>query len=116
MATIAPGTLPKNTPLSQLGFTPAAIAKLTPAAKKLTKGDLVALQKWSASGGKGPAPAHLTIADLQSLAKASGTPEAMQARAKKTTVKGGGGTTYCCCCSPCCCCTAAAEIVPVRAI
>jgi hypothetical protein len=114
MAIPAPGKLPRNTPISKLGFTPAQLSKLTPAARKLTKGDLVALQKWSSTGGKGSPPDKLTIADLQSLQKASGTPSAMQARARSMAGAQANGTTYCCCCSPCCTCTAAAEIVPIR--
>ena len=110
MAFPAPGSLPKNTPLTGLGFTAAQLAKMTPAARKLTKGELVALQKWGAAGGKGAAPGHLTVADLNSLQKAYGAPTVMMAKAKKSS----GGTTYCCCCSPCCTCTAAAEIAPVR--
>src|SRR5262249_20349296 len=115
MAAPAPGKLPKNTPISQLGLTRAQLSKLTPAARKLTKGDLVALQKWGESGGKGNPPDHLKIADIQSLQKAVGTPSAAVSRAKNlAAAQNGGGTTYCCCCSPCCTCTAAAEIAPVR--
>jgi hypothetical protein len=106
----APGSLPRNTPVKSLGFTPAQLSKLTPAASKLTKGDLLALQKWGAAGGKGPAPGHLTVADLSSLQRAFPNPTAsIQALKAKSQ-----GTTYCCCCSPCCTCTAAAEISPVR--
>jgi hypothetical protein len=113
MALPAPGKLPRNTPISDLGFSAAQLRKMTPAARKLTKGDLVALNKWSESGGKAAAPARLTIADLQSLQKASGSPATLVARVKGN-LKAANGTTYCCCCSPCCTCTAAAEIAPVR--
>ena len=113
MAIPAAGKLPKSTPVSSLGFTAAQLAKMTPGARALTKADLIALQKWSAAGGKGAAPAHLTVADISSLVKASAaTPQAQLALAKKS----GGGTTYCCCCSPCCTCCAAAEILPVRSL
>jgi hypothetical protein len=113
MAIPAAGKLPKSAPVSNLGFTAAQLAKMTPAARALTKADLIALQKWGAAGGKGAAPAHLTVADISSLVKASAaTPQAQMALAKKA----GKGTTYCCCCSPCCTCTAAAEILPVRSL
>jgi hypothetical protein len=88
------------------------ISKLTPAAAKLTKADLIALQKWGDAGGKGRAPAKLTVEDLSSLAKAYGDPAAQVKALKKKS----SGTSYCCCCSPCCTCTAAAEISPVRSL
>jgi hypothetical protein len=114
MAIPAAGKLPKSAPVSNLGFTAAQLAKMTPAARALTKADLIALQKWGAAGGKGAAPAHLTVADISSLVKASAaTPQAQMALAKKVSK---GSTTYCCCCSPCCTCTAAAEILPVRSL
>ena len=111
MAFPAPGKLPKNTPISGLGLSAAQLAKLTPAARKVTKGDLLALQKWSQAGGKGAAPDHLTIGDIKSLQSAVGSPETF---AKKAAKKDNGGVTVCCCCCPCCTCTAAAEIAPVR--
>jgi len=114
MATVrkpAPGKLPKNTPISNLGFTPDQLQKLTPAARSLTKGDLIALQKWAISGGKGSAPEHLTIQDLNSLQKATGNPATFIAKAMK---RWGNDGVSCCCCTPCCSCTAAAEIAPVR--
>lgn len=117
MATLrkpAPGKLPKNTPISKLGFTPDQLQKLTPAARSLTKGDLIALQKWAESGGKGSAPDHLTIQDLNSLQKATGNPATFIARAKKRSQLANDSVSCCCCCTPCCSCTAAAEITPVR--
>ena len=114
MALPAPGKLPKNTPLSKLGFTSAQLAKLTPAARKLNKGDLIALQKWGSAGGKGAAPGHLTVADLQSLQKATGNPDTFAARAKKLSRVATDTIACCCSCCPCCSCTAAAEIAPVR--
>lgn len=112
MAIPAAGKLPNTTIASSLGFTAAQLAKMTPAARALTKADLIALQKWGAAGGKGAATAHLTVADISSLVKASAaTPAAEMALAKKVSK----GTTYCCC-STCCTCTAAAEILPVRSL
>ena len=114
MALPAPGKLPKDTPIAALGFTKAQLSKMTPAARKLTKGDLIALQKWSSSGGKGSPPDHLKIADIQSLQKATGSPEAMVSRMRNLAAQSANGVTVCCCCCPCCTCTAAAEIIPVR--
>jgi hypothetical protein len=114
MALPAPGKLPSNTPISRLGLSSAQLAKLTPAARKLTKGDLVALQKWGSSGGKGAAPDHLTVADLQSLKKAVGDPATFATQAKKRSMLAADTVACCCSCCPCCSCTAAAEISPVR--
>lgn len=113
MAIPKPGKLPKNAPLSQLGFSPAQLAKLTPAARKLDKGDLIALQKWGAAGGKGAAPEHLTVADLQSLQRAVGNRDTFISQARKRAVAA-DNISCCCSCTPCCSCTAAAEIAPTR--
>ena len=101
-----PGKLPNNTPVKQLGFPTNQIAKLTPAAQHLNKGDLLALQAWGTSGGKALAPDFLTIADLNSLQKAfKPSPRVFD-------------TTACCCsCCPCCSCsTAAAQTTSIRSL
>lgn len=108
--TPAAGRLPANTPISKLGFNAAEVGMMTPATQKLTKGDLMELQKWGRSGGGSP-PLHLTIADIQSLEKAYQT---MDARQHKPGGMSAQDVTACCCCSPCCTCTAAAEVRPVR--
>ncbi len=92
--------LPMRTPLAKLGLTSAEARRLTPAARKVTKGDLVAMM-----GGQIPRAAQaLTLRDLTSINQVL----ALRARA-------GGGTTpgCCCCCStPCCCCCSAASVDP----
>jgi len=105
-----PGNLPDNTPIKELGLSSGQIAQLTPAAQQLTKGDLLALQQWSESGGQGAAPDQLTIADINSLQKAFSSGAKPGAGAALEDV------TACCCCCPCCSCTAAAEIAPVRSL
>jgi len=89
-----------RTPLAKLGLTSAEARRLTPAARKVTKGDLVAMM-----GGQIPRAAQaLTLRDLTSINQVL----ALRARA-------GGGTTpgCCCCCStPCCCCCSAASVDP----
>jgi hypothetical protein len=107
MATKTLGALPKNTPLGQL-VPKSQSAKLTPAARKLTKAELSSLDKWASAGGKGKAPDHLTVRDLSSLKKAfpkgKGQRDAIVAQ----------GSVACCCTTPCCSCSAAA-IVPTSA-
>ena len=94
------GPLPRNTPIGELGVTKAQLAKLTPAARKLTKGDLIALDKWNSAGGKGPAPDHLTVRDLSSLRKAFPPRKAKRGefRAQDFDID------VSCCSTPCCCC------------
>jgi hypothetical protein len=111
----APGKLPANTPISDLGFTADQLSKLTPAARKLTKGDLISLQKWGEAGGKGDPPAGLSVEDVKSLEAASPPPHQLQAQARKSLpASAAQDVTLCCCCCPCCSCTAAAEIAPLR--
>jgi hypothetical protein len=111
----APGKLPSNTPISDLGFTADQLAKLPAAAQKLTKGDLIQLQKWGEAGGKGDPPAGLTVQDVKALEAASPPAHQLQAQAKKSgPADAAQDVTACCCCCPCCTCTAAAEVVPLR--
>jgi hypothetical protein len=70
MATRRYGSLPKDMRIAELGTTKAQLAKLTPAARKVTKGELISLDKCWSAGGKGAVPDHLTVKDLSSLGKA----------------------------------------------
>jgi hypothetical protein len=88
--------LPPRTPISQLGLTPAEARRLTPAARKLTRADLIAMME-----GKVPRAAEaLTVRDLTSISR-------VYAASMKAAV--GRPIPGCCCCScgPCCCCCCA---------
>ncbi len=123
--------LPADTPITQLvdamHLDQAAVDALSPAAKQVTKGELMALwgapdeqaalQTYQTSGGTwtpsqatDAAPLDLTVSDIkavQSLFKDAG-PSTTDELAKA------GGTTVQCCCCPCCCATTVLEpSVPV---
>ena len=88
--------LPAKTTLDKMGLPPATFKKLSPAAKKLTKGDLVALWADQTTARAGA----VTLKDINIIKKGfgeqvgTGSPVAMD--------------IYCCCC-PCCCATAVVE-------
>ncbi len=91
--------LPMRTPISDLGLTPAEARKLTPAARKLTRGDLMAM-----IAGQVPRAAQaLTLRDLTSISQVYST--AMKAG---LGVRPGPNPGCCCCCGRvgCCCCCA----------
>jgi hypothetical protein len=104
----APGRLPPNTPIGKLGFSAAELAMMTPAAKALTKQQLLELQEWGRKGDIAGAPEHLTIKDINSLEGAYAAMNARQHAAGATAQD----VTACCCCCPCCSCTAAADVRP----
>lgn len=115
------GDLPMDTPVAKM-VGPDAATTLTPAARKLTKADILAL-----GGFLGPPKTTkdlgLDLKDVQSLESAfhmdfhaaivAGFDEEMGGAevGESLTV----GDIKCCCC-PCCCCTAAVELEPVQAI
>ena len=104
----APGNLPENTPISNLGqLSPTELQLLTPAARTLSKGDLVELEKWVNHDPTAHPPATLTIADMNSLA------DAYAARLTRLGPNpASAAVACCCCCTPCCSCTAVAERNP----
>ena len=57
--------MPPRTPITELGLTAAAARGLTPAAKKLTRGDLVTMM----SGEMPRAAQALTVKDLTSISQ-----------------------------------------------
>ncbi len=97
-APVAPQkALPAKTPIAQLGLTAAEARGLTPGARKLTKGDLVALMK-----GQVPKAAQaLTVRDLTSI-------NAVYSKALAAAARPPGPGCCCCCSTPCCCCCSAA--------
>ncbi|HXG18323.1 MAG TPA: hypothetical protein VNN62_04530 [Methylomirabilota bacterium] len=106
------GRLPLNTPIEKLGFNAAELNMLTPNDKKLTKGDLFALQEWARTRQGNP-PAHLTIADINALEQAT---QSMQKRQHAPGAMQSEDVTACCSCCPCCTCTAASVVQPVRQV
>jgi len=94
--------MPASTNITELGLTPEAVETLTPAAKKLSKEDLVAL----GNGKLNDATRGLTVQDIGSIRKAFGTGYA------PGKVSPGLATSVdvsCCCCTPCCCAAAVNE-------
>jgi len=88
-----------------MGLSAAELKTLSPAAQKLTKGDLVAAMQ----GKIPPAVMALTIRDLNSITN-------VYAARAVSTGGGGGGPGCCCCCIACCCCCCAASIAPERLV
>jgi len=86
--------LPMTTTLDKMGLSNDVLAKLSPSAKKVTKGDLVALWKDKTT----PAVGALSVKDINLIKGGFGS----------QIGKGPGDLAtdiYCCCC-PCCCATA----------
>ncbi len=97
------GQLPPDTPISQM-LSPGNATLLSPAARNLTKADLLALQ-----GPGGATQLHLTFSDLQTDEEAfhQQFPSAPEGPRQFDT-------SACCCCTPCCsCCCAAAVPSPL---
>jgi len=89
--------LPANTPITKLGLTAAEARGLTPAAQKLTRGDLIALMQ-----GQAPKSVHaLTVRDLTSIS-------AVYSKALTAAARPPGPGCCCCCSTPCCCCCSVA--------
>jgi hypothetical protein len=93
---------PNTAVITDLGLSSEAAKKLSPAAQKLTKADLISIlnQKPTANAGA------VTIDDLQIIKDAYLTPRT------------GPGTldVNCCCCAPCCCCSAATSVSAVSRV
>lgn len=91
--------------IEHMGLTPEAIAELSPAAKTLTKLDLVQL----GNGKLTAATRGLTVKDIGSIRKAFGTGYA-PGKAGNLAID-----VSCCCCTPCCCAVAVNAPVMLRA-
>lgn len=98
--------LAETTPITRMRLTKANVSNLTPAARRLTKADLVALAKVQAglSTRLSPAAEALTVKDVRSI------------RAVFIDVAAVGGIggvadidVSCCCCTPCCCAAAVTD-------
>jgi hypothetical protein len=110
------GSLPLDTPVFKM-LSQDQAALLSPAAKKLTKADLLSLQ--GPDAGKQLTALQLTFDDLKTVEEAfhqrfgaSGLEEvqaAVEAAAAEAI------DVSCCCCTPCCCCTAVSVTSPLVA-
>ncbi|SHN45406.1 hypothetical protein [Cryptosporangium aurantiacum] len=102
------GTMPLDIPIFKM-LTPDQAALLSPKAKTLTKGDLLALQ--GSGAGDKMRELGLTFDDLKSVEEAFHQRFAVngleEMEAAMQTDTGDGGVS-CCCCTPCCSCCAAA--------
>jgi hypothetical protein len=96
--------LPLRTPIAELTETWQA-RRLTPTARKLTKGDLIAL----AEGRITKSAQSLTLRDLSSI---------RQVFATRASLGGVRPTPGCCCCcsNPCCCCCCVAAVERERLV
>ncbi|MEK6443851.1 hypothetical protein [Pseudonocardia sp. T1-2H] len=99
------GPLPLDTPIFKM-LSPDQAKLLSPAAMKLTKADLLALQE---PGGKAKmAELNITFDDLKTVEEAFH--QSFDVSGLQTVESDGDA---CCCCTPCCCCTAAAVPEPM---
>jgi hypothetical protein len=130
--------LPNDTPIEkvakELGAGDAEIKKLSARARKLTKGDLIALlgvekaeqaavaYALTAGGNLIPKPSvtrrtgALTIEDRASIGRAFARPQSAAFDRLVTPGEGIGPVAdiSCCCCCPCTCCCAATVMKPAR--
>jgi hypothetical protein len=86
--------LPMTASLTEMGLDANTINQLSPAGRKLTKGDLVEMWK----NQNAPAAATVTVQDINVIRTAFGT-------LSDTGAGAVAGNINCCCC-PCCCATA----------
>jgi hypothetical protein len=100
--------LPRNTPITQMVL-PSQVARMSPAVKKLTKQDLLALGGWGVPR-KLPSDLGLTPKDIQTIRDIF-TPRLTQPVGFNEEDPEAWSIS-CCSCTPCCC--AAAVMQPVR--
>lgn len=92
--------LPMDTPAGKMVLSEKGYEQLTPAARKMTKGDLLALGKW----GKQPVRGiqELTVKDINSLKTVFGN----ELESSTQLALAFDDINCCCCCCPCCCAVA----------
>ncbi len=91
--------MPMETPIVELlgrNEAKASLKKLTPAAQKLTKADLVALGGWGYT--RNANIQELTVRDINSIKQVFASNMVAQAGQDSSN-----GISCCCCCCPCCC-------------
>jgi hypothetical protein len=97
-----------NTPITQM-ISPSLVETLSPAVRKLTKADLMALGGWA--GKKTADQLGLTVKDIQSIRDVF-TNILLPADHRQQGFAPDAWSISCCSCTPCCC--AAAEMSPMR--
>jgi len=103
------GPLPLETKLTDMGMPAELLNPLSPAAKNLTKRDLLALGGWGGIARKAYDQLNLTTKDIQDIRDLFAT--------KLVQPPGAAAEAWsvsCCSCTPCCC--AAAEMDPVHTL
>jgi hypothetical protein len=101
--------MPLSTPITAM-VRPSQVARLSPAVRKLTKGDLLALGGWGVAR-KLPRDLGLTAKDIQTIRDVF-TPQLTSPTPFDDEPD--AWSISCCSCTPCCC--AAAVTQPVRAL
>jgi len=101
--------LPNTTPITAMVL-PSQVARLSPAVKKLTKLDLLALGGWGVAR-KLPSELGLTARDIQTIRDVF-TPRLVSATSLDEEPE--AWSISCCSCTPCCC--AAAVVAPLRRV
>jgi hypothetical protein len=102
--------LPNSTPITAMVL-PSQVGRLSPAARKLTKEDLLALGGWGVAR-KLPSQLGLTTKDIQTIRDVF-TPRLVSGAAMLDE-EPEAWSISCCSCTPCCC--AAAVTRPVRLV
>jgi hypothetical protein len=101
--------LPNTTSITAMVL-PSQVARLSPAVKKLTKLDLLALGGWGVAR-KLPSELGLTARDIQTIRDVF-TPRLVSAASLDEEPE--AWSLSCCSCTPCCC--AAAVVAPLRRV
>ena len=106
VAKIKTTPLPSTTKLTDMGFNPKLVAKLSPNLRQLTKADLLSLGGWGTTKLTQNA-SRISVQDVQQIKDVLGRSF------------GSGGVNpvamdvYCCCC-PCCCAATVENPVAIR--
>jgi len=103
------GPMPLETKLTDMGMPAELLNPLSPAAKNLTKRDLLSLGGWGGIARKAYDQLNLTPKDIQDIRDLFGSKLVAPAGATASA-----WSLSCCSCTPCCC--AAAEMDPVQAL
>jgi hypothetical protein len=96
-----------NTPITEL-IPPGEVSRLSSAARRLTKADLMAMAGWGGQPRKDPAQLGLDVEDINTIRDIFG----QQLGAEVAPM---GFSLSCCSCTPCCCCAVAA-VPPTRVV
>jgi hypothetical protein len=101
------GMIAPSTPITAMVL-PSQVPMLSPAVRKLTKGDLLALGGWGV-GRKLPSQLGLTTKDIQTIREVFSVRLVSGASLDEEPE---AWSLSCCSCTPCCCAAAVKEPVP----